>query len=211
MSEAVSTNLPRFDVPSAMPGLSALQSLRFDTSEVEAVPVLQGADPDAATGSDAPGRADQEQQTEPDVETDASAAALETTLLALSETIDRIEREAGEQVVTAVQSIAAKLFPQLSELFMVEEIGCHLPQLIPVSSASVVIHTPPSLMEKLRHVIDGTSTLSSRCTLVPAESSVTGRVDISWQTGGLNFDFNGLLDACLAKLGPAQTKYGSVE
>ncbi len=209
MSEAVSTNLPRFDVPSAMPGLSALQSLRFDTSDVEAV--LQGADSDAPTGSDASGRADQEQHIEPDVETDASAAALETTLLALSETIDRIEHEAGEQVVTTVQSIAAKLFPQLSELFMVEEIGRHLPQLIPVSSASVVIHTPPSLMGKLRHVIDGTSTLSSRCTLVPTESSVKGRVDISWQTGGLNFDFNGLLDACLARLGPAQTKYGSTE
>jgi hypothetical protein len=32
-----------------------------------------------------------------------------------------------------------------------------------------------------------------------------GRVDVSWQTGGLSFDFEGLLQACLSHLNSTQT------
>ena len=41
--------------------------------------------------------------------------------------------------------------------------------------------------------------LAGRCTVIAAEGR-TG-VDVSWRTGGVTFDFDGLLAACLAQLG----------
>ncbi len=209
MSEGASANLPRFDVPGEVPRLSALRARHFDLPDAPPIPTSDG--PETSAKPDEWITAGEANQPEPVVENGAELAAIETTLTALSETLDRIERESREQVVTAVQSIAAKLFPELSRLFMAEEINHHLPQLIPISAATVIIHTPPSLMDHLRQVIDRSSTLSPRCTLVSAESSVEGRVEITWQTGGLTFDFKGLLDACLAQLSSTQTNYGSAE
>ena len=130
---------------------------------------------------------------------------LEASLTALSGKLDKIERDARAQTVDTVQSIAAKLFPLLSKDFLAEEIGRHLPSLVPASAAVVEIRADASLAADLQAMIERHPALANRCTLLPATAPGQGRVDVSWQTGGLSFDFDGLLTACLSHLKSTQT------
>jgi hypothetical protein len=59
-----------------------------------------------------------------------------------------------------------------------------------------------SMLEKLEPIVARNTALAGRCSLVPAENN---SVEVSWKTGGVTFDFEALLDACLAHLDPAQT------
>jgi hypothetical protein len=132
-------------------------------------------------------------------------AEIEIMLTALSDTIERLEQESRERAVSITQSIASRLFPELSRLFLAEEIGRHLPGMIPSTAPAVEIRAQPALLEKLRDLVDKTASLSERCSVVPAETSDDGQVHVSWETGGLTFDFDGLLNACLARLEPSST------
>jgi flagellar biosynthesis/type III secretory pathway protein FliH len=129
-------------------------------------------------------------------------AEIEIMLTALSDTIERLERESREQAVSVTQSIAARLFPELSRLFLAEEIGRHLPGMVPSTAPAVEIRAQPALLERLRDVVEKTASLSERCSVVPAETTDDEQVRVSWETGGLTFDFDGLLNACLAQLEP---------
>lgn len=131
--------------------------------------------------------------------------ALEASLAALNGRLERIERDARAQAVENVRSMAAKLFPLLSKAFLAEEIGRHLPALVPASATVVEIHAEESLASYLRDMVERNSSLAHRCTVLPASAPGQGRIDVSWQTGGLTFDFDGLLQACLAQLNSTQT------
>jgi hypothetical protein len=130
-------------------------------------------------------------------------AEIEIMLTALSDTIERLERESHERAVSVTQSIASRLFPELSRLFLAEEIGRHLPGMIPTTAPAVEIRAQPALLEKLRDLVEKTASLSERCSVVPAETPDDDQVRVSWETGGLTFDFDGLLNACLAQLEPS--------
>ena len=128
---------------------------------------------------------------------------LEASLTVLNARLDKIERGAQAQTLEAVQSIAAKLFPLLSKAFLAEEIGRHLPQLVPPLAAAVEIRADVSLTDDLQAMLERNSELANRCTVLSGAGQ--GRVDVSWQTGGLSFDFEGLLQACLSHLNSTQT------
>ena len=131
--------------------------------------------------------------------------ALEASLAAMTGRLEKIERDARAQAVENIRSMAAKLFPLLSKAFLAEEIGRHLPSLVPASAAVVEIHAEESLASDLRDMVERNSSLAHRCTILPASAPGQGRIDVSWQTGGLTFDFDGLLQACLAQLNSTQT------
>lgn len=128
---------------------------------------------------------------------------LEASLTVLNAGLDKIERGAQAQTLEAVQSIAARLFPLLSKDFLAEEIGRHLPKLVPPLAAAVEIRADVSLTDDLQAMLDRNSALANRCTVLSGAGQ--GRVDVSWQTGGLSFDFEGLLQACLSHLNSTQT------
>ena len=132
--------------------------------------------------------------------------ALEASLVALSAKLETFERNAKTQSVENTRSIVAKLFPVLSQAFLAEEIGRHLPALVPASAAVVEIYAEESLLSELQAMVERHSSLVHRCTVLPASTPGRGKIDISWQTGGLTFDFDGLLQACLAQLNSTQTK-----
>ena len=179
MSEAFLSNLPRFD--SAAPPQAANPRR-----------VLLGQMPlDEPVNAEAPS------------ERVPEFAEIEIMLTALSGTIERLERESRERVVSVTQSIASRLFPELSRLFLAEEIGRHLPGMVPAMAPAVEIRAQPALLEKLRDVVENSASLSERCSVVPAETSEDDQVRVSWETGGLTFDFDGLLKTCLAQLEPS--------
>lgn len=123
----------------------------------------------------------------------------------LSGLMARLEQESRERSMQAIQSLAARLFPELSRRFLAEEIGAHLAGLVPASVPSVEIRARPVLLEQLEPIVARSPSLSGRCTLSPADTAKDAQVRVSWKTGGVTFDFEALLAACLAHLDPAQT------
>ena len=193
MSEAFFSSLPRFD-SAAPPSDSSFRRLLLGQLPVEDVGAEPAQDPSPPAAGDVPGGSETAPDRGPDF------AEVETMLTALSSTIERLERESRERTVSITQSIASRLFPELSRLFLAEEIGRHLPEMIPASAPAVEIRAQPALLAKLREVVEKSASLSERCSIGPADAADDEQVRISWETGGLNFDFDGLLDACLAQL-----------
>ena len=134
----------------------------------------------------------------PDLSAVAQAAA------ALSATIERVEQEAHQQVVAAIQDMASQLFPKLANRFLAGEIGLHLRDLVPVSVGAVEVQAAPDMADALADIVDGLPELSQRCTILPREMEDETKVEVSWKAGGVSFDFAGLLAGCLARMGPKQ-------
>ena len=132
--------------------------------------------------------------------------SLEALIEGLSDGLIRFEREAHEKAVELAQSLASSLFPELSNLFLAEEIARHLPKLVPASSTSIEIRTVPGLADRVREMVDKQDGLAWRCTVVPSEAEGSGKVSICWGEGGVTFDFDGLLEACLARMNSDQSK-----
>ena len=196
MSDTVFSGLPRFDEKGA---------LRPPTDWLR--PLDEAGDSRAAQAANL-ARAEAAKMETPVVEATPAQVGLrklEASLSALNGKLDKIERDAKAQTVEAVQSIAAKLFPLLSKDFLAEEIGRHLPELVPASAAVVEIRADASLTDDLQAMVERHAALANRCTIMPAPAPGQGRVDVSWQTGGLSFDFDGLLNACLSHLKPTPT------
>lgn len=205
MSETIFDSLPRFDQPNSLPLSDEGQSGSTEEAFELAADQLPEIEPSLSSSHDQLNEDDSdccEHSTD-------TTIAIETTLTELSDAIDRVECQAREQVVAATLSISAQLFPELSRLFMAEEIGRHLPTLVPISCPAVSIRADISLLEDLQEVVNRTGRLAAHCTLLPTDIGARGQVDISWQTGGVSFDFSGVLNACLAQLHDTQLNIGA--
>lgn len=136
-------------------------------------------------------------------------SAINAAVAALQNATQGIEDKMREQVVDGVQSLASKLFPQLSDLFLAEEISRHLPALAPASAPNIEVRAEPELIEGIREAVERNQALAPRCTFLPINSAEDCRVHVSWESGGVTFDFDGLLDACLARMGSAPLDKGT--
>lgn len=141
----------------------------------------------------------------PPVDTGPVLEEVERLITDLSGLMTRLERDSREQSMQVIQALAARLFPELSRRFLAEEIGEHLAGLVPASVPAVEIKARPVMLERLDPIIARNPSLSGRCSLVPADTAEDTQVHVSWKTGGVTFDFEALLAACLAHLDPAQT------
>lgn len=192
MSDAVFSHLPRFDVVS---GPRPAEWLRALTAGEGAAASHSAPREEAPLPAPA--------KTEP-VSVRAipqETAALQATVSSLAKAIDRIDAEARQQTVDTVRAIAGQLFPELSRRFLAEEIGRHLPALIPAAAPKVDIYAEPPLAAQLQEMIARHPSLEGRCTVIAREGQGNGRADVSWRTGGVTFDFDTLLAACLNDLG----------
>ncbi|KCZ92210.1 hypothetical protein [Hyphomonas johnsonii] len=129
---------------------------------------------------------------------------IEILLKVLSDTIDKVEQQSRDHTVQVIQAMASRLFPELARQFLAEEIGRHLPIMIPASVQGVEIHAQPEMADKLQKVIDHSVSLAERCSFVPVTDPDDAQVRISWGSGGLTFDFDRLMQACLAQLNSTQ-------
>lgn len=186
MSEPAFANLPRFDdseeeAPAIrmrrMMAGAGLQKTESEAPEPEEVPVL--APPVIVQPID------------------QEVASLKAVIADLSRVIVRVEAEARANSMDITRNLCAQLFPELSRQFLSEEIVRHLPDLLPAMAPSISIHVNPDMVEQLDALIRLHPALEGRCTLVPAENQTGSRTEISWKTGGVTFDFDALLAACL--------------
>ncbi|HPE46816.1 MAG TPA: hypothetical protein PLR76_00390 [Hyphomonas sp.] len=207
MSDAFFASLPRFDTETVVPPNGRqMRILLGQEVEDEPVPDLPLSD----MMDDTPALEDVQVDAAAPVEEavpdqgEIDLSEVEALIASLSDTIARTENDAHAQAVRLVRSIADRLFPELSDLFLAEEIGRHLPGLIPAAAQGVEVHASPALCERLQEVIGRNEALASRCTFVPAESLGQSDACVSWKTGGLTFDFDGLLKACFARLDTMQ-------
>lgn len=195
MSEAVFSHLPRFDAVSERRPADWLRALTAGEP-------LPEPDMPMAMMEEEP-MAPQPVKSEPATvrPIPQETAALQATIGNLSKLMDRIDRESRQQTVESIQAIAAQLFPELSRRFLAEEIGRHLPGLIPASVPVVEITAAPELAAQLTEMVSRHPSLEGRCEIVSREGQAGSRADVSWRTGGVTFDFEGLLNDCLAELG----------
>ncbi|MEQ9505284.1 MAG: hypothetical protein RLO80_03360 [Hyphomonas sp.] len=201
MSSAALTGLPRFDTEAAA-GTSSGPSSWLRELDSKAVPDAARKAPQDVQAATGPAPAAM-----PAVESPAllDLKKIEASLAALNSKLDKIERDAQAQALQTVQSMAAKLFPELSRHFLAEEIARHLPGLVPDMAAVIEIRAEAELAGKLTELVERLPALTHRCTVTPTEAEGQGRVDVSWQTGGVTFDFDGLLQGCLSHLTSTQT------
>jgi hypothetical protein len=209
------SNLPRFDDAPAHKVTLPFGMAEFDAESGAAAPKpapLPEPEPEvvaeAEVDEEQPVEAMPEPAPAPAVPTGPDLAMVEQTTAELQATIARIELEAAQQVTAAIEEMAHQLFPKLASRFLAGEIGLHLRDLVPVSVASVEIQAAPAMADALADMVDGMPELSQHCTILPREMGEETAVEVSWRTGGLSFDFAGLLASCLARLGPKQSETG---
>lgn len=175
MSEAVFARFPRFDEPE--------DAVETEMQLVGGMPEIQ----ESAEEQAAKRQADREQR-------------MDAALQSLADEADRAREQLQDKTTEWVIAISERLFPELSRLFLAEEIARQLPSLIPASTLQVEIRAEAELADQLREVVGRSNRLSALCTIADDAEVVEGRTEVSWTTGGLDLDFVGLLDACVERL-----------
>lgn len=199
MSEAVFSKLPRFDGLTTHVGARP----RLDRQAQPREPSLEDQVREQR------GRIEEERQ-EQETRYNRKMDAVEQTLALLAGKVEQIEADAREQTAASVASIAERLFPKLARRFLAEEIALHLEKMIPPGQVCIDIKAEPHLAEQLYEVLQRSSHLAEICNVVPQESSGGSRVDVSWKSGGLDFDFDGLLEACIGHLRSERSSEGEI-
>ncbi len=196
MSSVIWSDLPRFDTGGQTPmSPQHLQILFGKLPEDEAHSELDGDQAVEAAADDAPAETTGLEQEFED---------LEALMNALSGSLEEIVADSKARSVQLVQAISARLFPVLAQEFLAEEIGRHLPDLIPDLAPTIEIHVTPEFAEKMSETVTRDKILADRCRIVSSQAQDPATVEVSWQTGGINFDFEALLRACLDRLAQPQ-------
>ena len=197
MSSALLSNLPRFDRDDQTHPAEQLKRMLGQMQAAAARPTATTSQPETPP--------EEEEEASSPMDAGPKLAEVESLIAQLSSTLVRIEGEARDHSVQVTQALAARLFPELSRQFLADEIARHLPDLVPASVPTLEIRAQQEMLDKLDPIIARESSLAGRCKLVPAETAGEPRVLVSWKTGGVTFDFEGLLAACLAHLDPSHT------
>lgn len=176
MSENFFSNLPRFD---------------------------RGADEYTVPVSDVETVADAEEV--PEVDTEAitfneKLARLDQMIASLSAVVSQVDVEATQRMQGQLSAIAEKLFPVLGKEFLAEEIGRHLPELVPDTAPMIELRADADLAARLKAMVAQQPHLAERCTVIEDDAQGANRATVSWSEGGVDFDFSSLLEACLAQL-----------
>ncbi|RAN37527.1 hypothetical protein [Hyphomonas pacifica] len=183
MSESPFASLPRFD--DAHYGSSALEEAA--THEISAPP------PQLALPSEEP------VATKPEL--DPNVALL---MKRLSDEVAAANERVLHQTKQWVIAIAEKLFPELSKACLADEIARQLPELLPEGGNRMEIKAGEALAEDLQNILQQSDRISSVCTIVPQRNMSGQTVEVSWVTGGLEMDFDGLLAACVSRVQAVQ-------
>lgn len=196
MSDPVLSGLPRFDSAVPRPPGSWRRPLDEDMPHAagpKAIIVPHKDESAVVAAVEAP------MQRPPDL------TQVEAALKSIAARLDRIERETQAQSMQALQAMTTKLFPELSRRFLAVEIGRSLPKLVPASAAVIEIRAGEALAAELQAIVAATPGLAHRCTVVPSGSGEAGKADISWQSGGVSFDFDALFATLQAQINPSQS------
>jgi hypothetical protein len=137
---------------------------------------------------------------EQDTQFSRQMGEVQLILDSLAGKVEKIEADARRQTAASIAAIAERLLPKLARRFLAEEIALHLEKMIPPGEVCIDIKAEPHLAEQLYETIQRSAQLADICNVIPQEDACGSRVDVSWKSGGLDFDFDGLLEACIGHL-----------
>lgn len=195
MSETVFSNLPRFDVVAGPRPAEWLRAMVAGETHAPAqLPEMEEPEPMFA---------DEPMPAQPAIVHPAprETVALQEAVSGLAAVMERVDRESRQYTVETAQAVAAQLFPELARRFLAEEIGRNLPGLLPSTAPVVDIYADTALAAQMAEMISHHPSLEGRCNIIPSEEQGFGRAEVSWRSGGVTFDFEGLLSACLNDIG----------
>ncbi len=205
MSRQLLANLPRFDVPQPKPREGEGQSWLRDLGP-EQVGSNFSSDFESPEQDQNTDITSMEDHLPNDCEIDdgnseldeTGLEALNTLNVSLADVIAQLGRDAQEQAIANVQTMAKQLFPKLAEVFLADELACHLPNLIPKLAPEVEISVPQHLLLRLQAAVERTHALPENCRFVEAGTGQSDNaIQIIWPKGGYDFDFNALLADCM--------------
>ena len=182
MSESIFAQLPRFDEG----GAHAAVTLHGGE------PVSEPDEPETPPGP-----------SEAELELSRTTQALKETIASLDALKAQVIEESAQHTARQVSALASALFPKLAEAFLAEEITRHLPGLLPGAAATVQVRAEPGLAGQIDEIVASAGPQHVRIEVIEDEAAGPNRASVSWQDGGVDFDFASLLDACLAKLDAA--------
>ncbi|WP_300380596.1 hypothetical protein [Henriciella sp.] len=196
MNDTVFAGLPRFD--------TATQRRSRIGEDYASVSTASAASKSEAAAQDS-GDSTQDALEAVQAEAVQRLSAIEETLTRLSVAAEEIDTRLRQQATQNVTAIAEKLFPQMSRLFLAEEICRHLPDLLPLAAPSVTIRVEAQLADDLRSVVERSEELAGFCTVTEDAAPGANRVTIDWKEGGADVDFDRLLETCLERLKAANS------
>jgi len=176
MNDSIFANLPRFDEHAYANGVAHVDGGE-ETEAGDAEPVET-----------------------PEEVFERKIGALDQTLASLADVSDQLQQAAAGRAKADLTALAEKLFPKLTEAFLAEEIMRHLPDLVPQSRPRVEIRAEPELAEPLQALIEQSNRLAGFCHVIADEAPGPNRATVSWGDGGIDFDFESLLEACMRRL-----------
>lgn len=173
---------------------------KSDYSGSSSTDIQPESNEDQSLGAD-PGEADPGQ-----LDGNAPLTVLET----LMHEIPRIEVSARDEMIELVEGILRQIFPKLAELFLAEEIVSHLRRLMPVKAKNLKIRAPEPFASQLtKKLTDGQfaeRVVETEC--LAANDDAAPTIEISWERGGVQFDFRSFLEDCLHHLVQSRSKRG---
>ncbi|GAB5459074.1 MAG: hypothetical protein Hens3KO_21040 [Henriciella sp.] len=205
MTRSAFVDLKRFD-----PAIAAGQASIFDLHQLQVVAdngaMINGfsGQPESASGDDA---ADEHEQTPEELALAEQQSRLEaarvdhqTAITQLAESILEIDRQAKAETLEQIVQIAESLFPKLGKAFLCEEISNHLPDLLSKQSGPVTLITAPAMTSEIEGMIARHPALAEICTIKSDPALSDLRVQIDWQSGGYDLNFDSLLEVCIGRL-----------
>lgn len=190
MSRSFCQSLPRFDDSNAVH-----LSYESDTDESNIVKELPDPDPE-------PSKPGVDIATIDTLDTQLIATRTETLdsiLERLEEEIERGRAELGSKVTGVVLDVATALFPMLAKNFLADELVNHLPDIVPEHVMSLNISASADLAEALNLRLRGRQMAADDILIVSDRSLSSGQLNLSWKTGGADFDYNYLLEKLLKR------------
>lgn len=192
MTDSIVSSLPRFDAPKGLSPLIVFSDQSGTIRSVEAIAEPPPAEEVVQDISVEPPPPDEEAR---------FREQAEQMLERLIEAAGEMEASVVEKAAIAIGSIAQDIFPRFSSAFLLEEFALHLPDLIKLTPPVARIQAPPRIAQHLGLMSKSLASWPAGWTVEPAGELDAAHIEIVWDQGGLSYDPDKILAACLNRLG----------
>jgi hypothetical protein len=126
---------------------------------------------------------------------------MQTLLENFASAVQQMHASASEEISFSIRAIASELFPRLSSAFLAEEFALHMPEIVKLVPPSARIQAPTRIAEDLEFVSRGMENWPTGWAIEAVDGLKEARVEVIWDQGGLTYNLDKILAACLSRLG----------
>ena len=130
-------------------------------------------------------------------------------LNSLEAAVAGLERTAMAHAQQLVAEFLQAAFPKLCETFLADEVANAAEDMAPNGIERLVVKVPPKFEQSFQRAVQASPRMSELCELETFGTDEQIIIDVSWDTGGLNFNMDQFLESSLGHLsGPTQLQEG---